>query len=65
MYIFIRAEFTPKLFLPEKNTSRVYNSPIIMYMKLAENTMQTAERFSTGFRLDSYTIIIIIMIIYD
>jgi hypothetical protein len=27
MYIFIWAEFTPKLFLPEKNQGRVYNRP--------------------------------------
>jgi hypothetical protein len=27
MYIFIRAEFAPKLFLPEKNIGRVYNRP--------------------------------------
>jgi hypothetical protein len=25
MYIFIRAEFTPKLFLVEKNMGQVYN----------------------------------------
>jgi hypothetical protein len=29
MYIFIRAEFTPKLFLPEKNTGRVHNCPMV------------------------------------
>jgi hypothetical protein len=27
MYIFIRAEFTPKLFLPTKNMGWVYNRP--------------------------------------
>jgi hypothetical protein len=38
MYIFIRAEFTPKLFLPEKNTGRVYNRPFETFFPQAEFT---------------------------